>query len=375
MGDNLSSHGYQERAVEWASAFAAGRPRQPNPVRRADYTLHDLARRGAIAGQALRAFTDETLLADFAWRLVWYDPGPRPDAKSAVAAVDSASGFVVLVHGWDGSGEVWEDLPALLVRQNPRLVALVPDVNGFGGTPFTTDLPPLDKCNPPAVMVAVERWLDMIGLRPRPGNGRVRPFVFVGHSMGGAALFFLDESGWPAGWVGRIAAAPALLMNDRQRRGLYRALGAGIHLSGLNNLLDRVAENLIAPRLIDVLAGWGSEHVRAEHHRVYKNTPEGVVARTFTALGRLDVDLARASWPDFVVYLAHHDRLVGFQPTLELLEAIHFSPDQIRTVQGDHYFFSVGRRPDWHAPNRERLLGDVLAMSARLISRHLGRNQ
>ncbi len=375
MDDKLSSHSYPEQAVDGASAFTAGLPGQPAPVRRVDYTLHGLADRGVISGEALRAFTDETWLADFAWRLVWYDPGPRPDAESAVAAMDGASGFVVFVHGWDGSGEVWEDLPALLVRENPRLVALVPDVNGFGGTPFTTDLPPFDKCGPPAVMAAVERWLDVIGLRPRPGNGRVRPFVFVGHSMGGAALFFLDESGWPVGQVGRIAAAPALLMNDRQRQGFYRALGAGIHLSRLNNLLDRVVENLIAPRLIDVLAEWGSEHVRAEHYRVYKSTPEGVIARTFTALGRLDADLARASWPDFVVYLAHRDRLVGLQPTLDLLEAIHFSPHQIRIVQGDHYFFSVGSRPDWHAPNRERLLGDVLAMSARLVSRHLGHNQ
>jgi pimeloyl-ACP methyl ester carboxylesterase len=369
-GKNLAS--YLDRVPEWVSGYTAFLPERGPSVRGVGYTLRDLHRRGLVDDQAFVAFREETLLDDFAWRLLWVDEDGHPDAESIGSAVRFAEGIVVFIHGWDGSGAIWEDLPALTLDRNPRLLALVPDVNGFGGSPFSTDMPPIEKCDPPALIRAVELWFDLLGVRSPQGAERVRPFVFVGHSMGGAALFFLDADLWRPGEVGRIAAAPALLANDRQRQRFYRTLGAGIQLSSLSNITDRLAENVLAPRLIEALAGWGSERVIAEHHRIYKTTPEGIIARTFAAMGLLDMDFDGDEWPHFHVFLAHKDRLVGLMPALELLEELNFHPAQLRVVLGDHYFFSLGERADLHARNRDLLLRDILDLHADLLAQQEG---
>src|SRR5574341_206364 len=92
-----------------------------------------------------------------------------------------------------------------------------------------------------------------------------RPIIFVGHSMGGASLFFASQTMWKPNELGRIALAPALLMNDRQRRLFYRTVGTGIRMTGINSLLDEFVERFIAPRFIERAAGAGSSlRVRAQ---------------------------------------------------------------------------------------------------------------
>lgn len=360
-------------APRWAGGYALSLPERSTSIKRVTYSLRDLVRRGLISPTAVDAFTERTLLGDVAWRLLWAHDDDLPEQQSLADRLCSARGILVFLHGWDGSGDIWEDIPALALAQSPDLIALVPDINGFGGTPFVMPRPPIERCNPPGAMAAVEQWLKLIRLHPYTirqwGDLPPRPVVFVGHSMGGAALFFIDESEWLPGELGRVAASPALLLNDRQRQTFYRALGAGIQLSGVNDIIDRLAENVIAPRVIDVLAGWGSEAVRAEHYRIYRDTPESIIARTFAAMGMLDVSFDGETWDDFIVYLAHKDRLVGVQPALELLESLHFDPAQIRLALGDHYFFSLGSRAALHARNRTLLLEDISAMVRSLQAR------
>lgn len=351
---------------DWVNGFTAWLPKRQSPVRRVGYTLKDLARRRLLKEDAVSEFCTETLLDDFAWRLVWKDESDSPDVASVVRAVCDAKGIVIFVHGWDGSGEIWEDLPALVLEQNPELIALIPDVNGFGGTPFSVNQPPIEKCSPPAIMQSLQMWFDLLSLRTMPGRKTTIPVTFVGHSMGGATLFYLDERRWKPGEVGRIAAAPALLMNDRQRQGFYKTLGASIQLTGLTELIDRLTENIIAPKLIEALAGWSSDLVQAEHRRIFRNTPEGVIARTFAAMGLLDADIPQRNWPFFNVFLANRDKLVGLEPTLDLLEELNFSPNQIRIALGDHYFFSVGKQADLHRRNRDLLMKDILKMHNKL---------
>jgi len=208
----------------------------------------------------------------------------------------------------------------------------------------------------------------MLGVR-QPDSQHKRPFIFVGHSMGAASLFFLDSKQWHSGEVGRIALAPALLMNDRQRQRLYKTLGTGIRISGLSDTLDLLVERVIAPRLIATLAGPGSSlHVRAQHKRVFDNTPEGVIAQTFAAMGHLEAQFDNAEWPDFMAFLGDKDVLVGLQPTFDLLLDIHLRREQIRVMRGDHYFFSVGNSAENHAENRDLVIENILSMQTSMFS-------
>jgi pimeloyl-ACP methyl ester carboxylesterase len=370
MAKRASQPQYLDRTLKWPSGYAAWLPERIPPIRRVGYTLVDLMRRSLIPAKVVETFQRETLLADAAWRLLWADTDAKPDAESVADALRSAEGIVLFIHGWAGSGDIWEDLPAMVVQRNPRLVVLIPDVNGFGGTPFSTPVPPIDKCNPPANMRAIELWLDILGIRARPGWPQRRPIILVGHSMGGATLFFLNDKHWKPGEVGRIALAPALLMNDRQRQVFYRTVGTGIRLTGLSDGLDWLVEHFIAPRFIQTVAGSGSAKVRAQHQRVFDSTPEGVIAQTFAAMGQLDAHFSQADWPDFVAFLGEKDLLVGLKPTADLLASMRFQPDQIRQVTGDHYFFSVGGRADaQHIQNRDMLIDEILSMQAAMLGR------
>ncbi len=360
---------YPDSTPDWPSGYSAWLPERTAPVRRVGYTLVDLARRRLMNAEAVIRFRDDTLLADFAWRVLWADTDNQPDAESVANKLRDAEGVIIFIHGWAGSGDIWEDLPALVVKANPRLVALIPDVNGFGGSPFSVNVPPINKCDPPANMRAIEAWIDLLGLRPKRHGSARRPFIFVGHSMSGASLFFLNDQNWKAGEAGRIALAPALLMNDRQRQLFYRTVGTGIRISGWNNLTDRLVETFIAPRFIERAAGEGSSlRVRAQHRKVFDMTPEGVIAQTFEAMGRLEARFDYPDWPNFIAYLADKDLLVGLRPTRELLMGIHFQAAQIREVDGDHYFFSVGSGNNAHARNRQQVIDDILAMHSSMLT-------
>jgi pimeloyl-ACP methyl ester carboxylesterase len=216
-------------------------------------------------------------------------------------------------------------------------------------------------------MRAIEMWLDILGLRQKDSLHK-RPFIFIGHSMGGASLFFLDDAIWPPEEAGRVVLAPALLMNDRQRQRFYKTLGTGIRISGWSDTLDRWVEKVVAPRLIEALAGRGSSlHVRSLHKRIFDITPEGVIAQTFAAMGHLEAQFKKSSWSNFIAFLGDKDVLVGLQPTLQLLWDLNFRPEQIRTVAGDHYFFSVGGVVEKHAENRDLIVTDVLSMHASML--------
>jgi len=362
-------------APAWLAGIESLRPGRPEDsarrVMRATYSLSGLVERGHLSLSTLADFRQATALADLSWRVMWAsdEVASRPGEEQLAERAANARGVVVFIHGWDGSGEIWEDLPGMVLAENPDLIALVPDVNGFGGTPFAEETPEYEQCSPPAAMQALERWINLLDLRGPSGTSGPRPFTFVGHSMGGAALFFLEDDNWGPQEVGRVAAAPALLLKDSLRQSFYKALGVGIMLSAFSDLLDWIQESFFAPRIIEAFAGWASDFVKAEHQRIYELTPEAVIARTFAAMGRLEATFDKDRWRHFRVFLAHRDRLVGLVETLELLEELNFEPHQLRVCLGDHYFFSVGEvQPRLHALNREMLKNEILALHAHLLA-------
>jgi len=325
----------------------------------ASYALARLSEARLVdPGQAAR-FLESTGLADFAWQATWaVAVGSQPADGLA-----QADGCVVLIHGWDGSRAIWEDIPARICLGNPRLFVLAPDVNGFGGSPFADTLPSLATCAPVAVMRAVEGWTELLGLRSGPrAHSRYRVLTFVGHSMGGAATFYLTEGRWRPHEVARLAVAPALLLNDMLRQEFYKALGLSIWAGSPAKALDWL-KDWLAPRLIESLIGDASQTVKDEHLRIFNSTPRGTLAQTFYAMGAAPQPVPRRRWQHFRVLLGHRDRLVGVAPMLLLLEKLGFVSDCIDVVLGDHYLFSVGRKSRrLHTPNRDLLVRRVLEL-------------
>ncbi|TEU10676.1 MAG: alpha/beta hydrolase [Anaerolineales bacterium] len=345
---------------DWVGGFKTSRQEGQDGVVSLSFDLSTLVEKRCLGKKAFTQFKEVTGLVDFAWRVVynrrsWGGPIARKEIFRR------AQGFVVFIHGWNGSGEIWESLPAMVCQKNHRLVAFVLDVNGFGGSPFIeAEMPKVAQCHPEGCMRAVEKWIETMKLRGRAGTRRI--FTFVGHSMGGAALFYMNDKDWAENRYARCAVAPALLCNDTLRQGFYVGLGAGIGIGLQYSLLDKLKEKL-APRLIQELIGGASEAVKAEHLRIFERTDKGTLAQTFYALGQAEEPRRRRRWKNFRVILGHKDRLVGVAPMLNLLEDLGFRNENIRVVLGDHYLFSAGfqtRRS--HGENRDILLEEILQL-------------
>src|SRR5262249_5377642 len=208
-------------------------------VQTASYSLVSLAEKELLKRDDVNGMLLDAGLRDFTWHIVWAD-NPETPADDLEAQIGMAEGYVIFIHGWTGSNAIWEDIPARIVAKNRNLVALVVDHNGFGQTPFVQPMPDFVHCNPIGAMRAVERWFELLKLRRPAGDLQVKTVNFVGHSMGGAALFFLDESKWRLGEQTRTAIAPALLLHDEMHRTFYTTLGLGIGLVGRLRFLEIV---------------------------------------------------------------------------------------------------------------------------------------
>jgi hypothetical protein len=209
-------------------------------------------------------------------------------------------------------------------------------------------------------MVAIEQWLKLIGIL---GGRRHIPIILVGHSMSGAALFYFREKRWKHHLIGRVALAPALLMNDLLRKSFYRTLGLGIFAS--QKLSLEQLTNSLSPMMINQLIAGASKSVQNTHQKVFKNTTKETLAFSFYAMGQAKLPSPNKKWKNFTVILGNSDRLVGLAPMLELLAELGFNSRQVRAIFGDHYFFSVGQNSlKHHREGREIALEEICKMVA-----------
>lgn len=337
----------QERVPEIASEF---------------FTLSALVESDLLPKAQLTAFQASTGLADYAWRVI-YHAGSGDEPVTLDERLDRARGFIIFMHGWDSNHEIWENLPGMVCRRNPYLVCFAPDVNGFGSSPFIEPTPDLEQCSPAASMHAVEQWAALIQLKPDRDRLRRVPFVFVGHSMSGAALFFKsDTDGWENERYVLLALAPALLRGDLLRKGFYKTLGLGI-MAGTGQAPFDWLKVKLSPRFIEPLIGGASAANKKVQLEIFARTPNGTLAQTFYAMGLAENSPQRAHWDNFRVILGHRDRLVGLLPMLNLLEELGLNTVNIRVVLGDHYFFSVGRATvRTHGQNRTLVVREILRL-------------
>jgi pimeloyl-ACP methyl ester carboxylesterase len=328
-------------------------------VSSASFALSTLADRGLLTTRQLADFQDVTGMADLAWRAFWSKSALGKAGDNYRSLMRRTQGFVVFMHGWGGSNDVWEHLPALTCAANPRLVALAPDLNGFGGSPFLAEVPVVEQCDASAVMQSVVYWVNMLKLRSSVrAQRRRRVITFVGHSAGGAAPFYFQEQGWHENEFARCAVAPLLLVDDQLRQRFYQALGVGrwVDHTPANGLKTR-----LTLRIIERLIGDVSKRIRDEHERIFKTTPPGTLAQTLYAIGASPHAVEAKPWRNFRVILAHDDRLVDVSQMLQLLDDLRFASNQVQVVWGNHYLFSVSnQRHRIHLRNREIVLGEIL---------------
>ncbi len=327
-------------------------------VESAAFSLSNLADQGLLTTRRLADFQDKTGLADLAWRMVWNRAALAEAGGDFRSLLRRTHGFVIFMHGWSASRSVWEHLPALTCAANARLLALVPDLNGFGDSPFLAEVPAREQCDPKAVMQVVAYWVEMLGLRSSArARQRRKVITFVGHSLGGAALFYLRERDWRQNEFARCAVAPALLIDAGVRHAFYRALGVD---SRASRPIDDLKSQL-TPRVVGSLTSAASETVRAEHLRIFETTPRGTLAQTFYAMGAVLEELTAKRWHHFRVILAHDDQLVNVSQMLRLLDDLGLASDQIRVVRGAHFLFSLSdENRQVHMRNREIVLAEIL---------------
>jgi hypothetical protein len=209
-------------------------------------------------------------------------------------------------------------------------------------------------------MRAAERWIELLGLRRQCDDQAPRTINLVGHSMGGAALFFVRESNWGLGELTRLAIAPALFLHDDMYRALCKAVAQGIDLSDRSYVLETI-QNIAEPRVLEVLTTGASRAVVQEHHRIYESTPRSVTARTLAAMGTIIEHPQSVAWDHMRVILGHRDMLVSLIPVVDLLQELKFPVAQLRLVMGTHYLFSLGDAVrEVHVQNRQLVLDDIL---------------
>ena len=335
----------------------------------AEYLLTDLIQKGHINRRTGQTFLLKAGLTDFHWEITWQDDTQTPDAN-LIEHIDKVDGYVVWVHGWTGNMHIWEELPVKAVVAKPQLVSIAIDHNGFGLSPFENQTPALDLCDPQAAMRTLQSFIDLIGIRQQTPGTPPKVINLVGHSMGGATLFFLDSQQWQQGEVTRFAVAPALLAEDETHKAFYSALGVGINLVHDFELLEAF-EKILTPRILETLAAGASSLVVALHDKQYKATPRGVTAATISAMGRVDrktvQKIDKSSFKMMRVMLGHRDPLVDLTSMIDFLGTIKFPAPNIHVVPGTHYMFSVRDDEDslssyHHEQARDMLLKDVLGL-------------
>lgn len=341
----------------------------------ADYSVRGLIERGYLDPATGYDFLKQAGLDDFAWHVVWAEDFETPD-EMLVPMMEQAQGYAIFVHGWTGNRHIWEDLPGKVAKQHRtrQLVSIAIDHNGFGLSAFTDRTPSLDTCNPPAAMRTLQNWVDLMCLRRQPGQRERKVLNFVGHSMGGATLFYMNPIHWNYGEATRYALAPALLLEDDMHRAFFSTLGLGIGILQRVPVLE-VVERFIKPTVINTLCGGSSDLVKELHRQQYDETPRGITGATFMAMGRLRDSDIPYDWDLMRVMLGHRDVLVGLTPMIDLLCRLEFPAANLRVVAGTHYMFSIDNHDitnaAQHVQNRDLVVEDVLALHEQAHQRQL----
>ncbi len=321
-----------------------------------------LANQGLLASPtALVEFQKATGLADFYWEITYRQEAQAKKSLSQILA--EVDGLVIFLHGWCGSHYIWEDLPARLVTQYPRLVCLNPDISGFAQSPYAEDFPKIKHTRIDKMMAAVEYWLGALDLFPANAlgfqnpNGFRKPFyLFVGHSMGAGMLLYKNQINWQNERYGCYLMSPSMYHRDRLRKFVYRLVAMAM-LIPYTKFIRILSSHLV----VWLAMNESSQVVKREHTQNFKDSPLNAVSSTMNGIGNSPPS-PRTDWSQFKLVMGHRDILVDPRKMLNFAEQLGFKPNQLRVTMGDHYFFSYDKNsPMAHKHNREAVLADLVA--------------
>jgi len=318
--------------------------RMVSGVRSWDYSLQLLHRKGLLSDETLAQIREETMLADFFWRMFFNRRLLKSVGGSKKQALIKAEAIVLFEHGWCGCADIWEDLCNLICQQNPGVVAMAIDVPGFFRSPFADDREIADRFYTSKGMNWTLEEVLKVGLGFEDEELSGKPQVTVAHSMRAAAQLGKKAETLTRKDRGFLLLAPALVSEDLVRSRLYQFLGLA-SLGEISNLVRKFEDNVLARQIVERLVSGASEAVKEKHRQVFENTSKRTIGSTIAALSKEDRPWkgqeAEIKYINMKVLLGIEDRLVGVAPTETLLLNLGFEPSQITRFQGDHYFFSV----------------------------------
>ncbi len=350
-------------ALAWAKGYTKRGQGELDNTYNATYSLRNLINAGYLSAQEGNNLLLDSGLEDMTWQITWAESYETFD-EELESRLSDAEGFVVFVHGWTGTFAIWERLPELLAQANRRLISIAIDHNGFGGSRFVAD-PEVEACNPPAAMRTLQRLVDVLKIRRQLGDPNIKVINFVGHSMGGATLFYCDPLQWRYGEYTRYALAPALLLEDEMKQAFYTSMGIGLNLVRRIPAFEIIYQ-AVKPHILGILCTGSTDQVKQMHRVQSDVVGRGTTGATIMAMGVLrDREIPR-NFDLFRVLLGHRDPLVGLTPALDLMMKLEFPAAHLRVVPGTHYMFSVGQDYAFqHAQSRELVVEDILELHAK----------
>jgi pimeloyl-ACP methyl ester carboxylesterase len=313
-------------------------------VRSWDYSLQLLKRKRLLPRETLAQIREETMLADFFWRVFFSRRLLKSVGESKQRALLKAEALVLFEHGWCGCAEIWEDLCNLICQQDPGVVAIALDVPGFFRSPFVNNREIADRFYTSEGMNCTLEEVLKVGLGFENEELDRKPQVTVAHSMRAAAQLGKKAETLTRKDRGFLLLAPALVSEDLARSRLYQFLGLA-SLGELSALVGKFEDNVLARQVVERLVSGASEAVKEKHRRVFENTSKRTIGATITALSKQDRPWkgqeVKIKDTNTKALLGLEDRLVGVAQAEALLLDLGFHPCQIKRLQGDHYFFSV----------------------------------
>jgi serine/threonine protein kinase len=338
----------------WSAAPVAVSQISPE-IARADYTLGALAKAGLLSAEAVERFRDTTGYAELGWSLYAHTSRLGPISHSSLIA--RASDVIVLAHGALCTRRVWRALAAALCRENAQAIVLVPDLIGFGQSPFDPERFRAEHATPRALADAQLAWLDMLGVRELPT-------VLVGHSVAGAALLCVSDE-LLGERTSRIAVTPVFPFVDWRLRLTLRVSGFLLRTLCRFEPLRRLVGRLLL-HSPDIRAYAPEE--RAQIRERFLEVPPSALAALTSAVARA-VPHASDRLDRCLIVVGKDDPLVPEAQVLAALGRLGIPRRSLhRLASGGHVpHLESDAHPEWTLRNVDQLarLVESMLLSAR----------